>query len=566
MAYVGNTERLCQAIVDCDKEGVAACLTEDMADPNNRDYTGRTSLHLACMTSTPDIVQCLVDNGARLVSRLADGRTALHLAAARGSLEIVKILLRKSEQNEAEQGRPDTRQDKNGDSESEFEEPNAGGDQSSYTSGSFIHVDRETNMDSDGIDLAMCENEKEPDIYDINVVSWDIPTSALHLAILNGHINVVDELVASFGADVLLPVKLVHGHSNSPRAAILNLALALRLPFEKVYTMTEKLLQLGALPTQADLGNVTAVHYVAASDHPALLDTYLNHNRPATLKAINHLVPSGYSWRTSAHSALTIALSGRNFLGATKLLEAAAPPSIDFESFVKPGQGTFEIVKTNSSKRNKEIFRHETTQPIILAVQKDLPMVAVRLLNSDVDPNTLTTEGYDVLDNISSQRYAIGQSVLDCVRDKITKLRNYHGEVLNYVPPRPLVHPEHCCYGLEPGTYQRWTAERAIRQAQIQYEKAEEEYAMAVKQNENRKGLKQKLSAVHALLEDFERLETALIERGAKPFNDLFPQCLRRSEETISNPKSPRAKPFKVIFDFSVPDLTDTKKKAYLEL
>ncbi|PWY78097.1 ankyrin [Aspergillus sclerotioniger CBS 115572] len=248
MAYVGNLEQLCQAIVNCDLEGVAACLTEDMVDPNNRDYTGRTPLHLACLMSTPEIVKCLVDNGASLVSRLADGRTALHLAAARGSLEIVRILLQKSEQNEAEQGQPDIRQDRNGGNESEIEE------------------------------LALVETKAptppEPDIYDINVVAWDTPTSALHLAMLNGHVDVVDELVASFGADVLLPVKLTHPYSNTPRVAILNLVLALQLPFEKVNTMTEKLLQLGALPTQADLGNVTAVHYAAASDYPALLDLH----------------------------------------------------------------------------------------------------------------------------------------------------------------------------------------------------------------------------------------------------------------------------------------------------
>ncbi|PYI05666.1 ankyrin repeat protein [Aspergillus sclerotiicarbonarius CBS 121057] len=565
MAYVGNTERLCQAIVNCDIEGVEACLTEGTADPNNRDYTGRTPLHLACLTSTPEIVQCLLDHGARLISRLADGRTALHLAAARGSLEIVRILLRRSEQNEAEQSQPDTQQDGKGGDESEIEEPNAGGDQSSCTSGSFIHVDREIDADSDGIDLAMCENEMEPDIYDINVVSWDIPTSALHLAILNGHVDVVNELVASFGADVLLPVKLFYDHSNSPRAAILNLALALRLPLEKVNTMTEKLLQLGALPTQADLGNVTPLHYVAASDHADLLDTYLNHNRPATMKAINYLVPSGYSWRTSAHSALMIALLGRNSLGATKLLGAAAQPSIDFESFVKPGQGIFERIKTNSSDRNKEIFRHELTQPIILAVQKDLPVVAVRLLDSDVDPNELTPEGYNVLDDVSCQSYTIGQSVLDCVRDKIAKLRNYHGENLNDVPPLPLVHPDHCLNGLELGTYQMWTAEKAICQAKMRYEKDEKKYAKAVNNNENRKGLEQKFLAVRALLEEFEGLETALVEKGAKPFYDLFPECERPGKE-ISNPGSPRTEPFKVEYNFSVPDLTDTRKKAYFEL
>lgn len=39
MAYVGNTTRLCQAIVDQDLEHVEDWLSQEGSDPNCRDYS-----------------------------------------------------------------------------------------------------------------------------------------------------------------------------------------------------------------------------------------------------------------------------------------------------------------------------------------------------------------------------------------------------------------------------------------------------------------------------------------------------------------------------------------------
>lgn len=103
MAYVGDTARLCQAIVDGDLEHVQDWCAQEGVDVNRRDYTGRTPLHLAVMASTLEIVKCLIDNGARLIARLVDGRTALHLAAARGDVGMVKALMDRSLANQEEE-------------------------------------------------------------------------------------------------------------------------------------------------------------------------------------------------------------------------------------------------------------------------------------------------------------------------------------------------------------------------------------------------------------------------------------------------------------------------------
>jgi ankyrin repeat protein len=210
MAYVGNTARLCQ-----DLEHVTDWLAQEGADPNSRDYTGRAPLHLAAMSSTPEIVRALVDGGARLVARLADGKTALHLAAARGEAEIVKILLDKSASNEAEHEekqdlrrreknvtRTETEDDETKSKKTDDEEESDGeliddvesddGAQSMAT-GSFVKVG---NKEAKSLDeSALEDDEEEPDFYDINVVAWDMPCSALHFAIVEGHVEVVKLLV-----------------------------------------------------------------------------------------------------------------------------------------------------------------------------------------------------------------------------------------------------------------------------------------------------------------------------------------------------------------------------------
>ena len=84
MAYIGKTQELCQKICDGDIDFVEAWCQSNPDSIDRRDHTGRTPLHLAAQSSTPEVLDCLVDHGARIVARLVDGMTALHIAAARG--------------------------------------------------------------------------------------------------------------------------------------------------------------------------------------------------------------------------------------------------------------------------------------------------------------------------------------------------------------------------------------------------------------------------------------------------------------------------------------------------
>jgi ankyrin repeat protein len=202
------------------------------------------------MASTPEIVQCLIDHGARLVARLVDGRTALHIAAARGNKEMVKALMDRSLANEEEEdeklearraARRSERKvsghakddDDMSDAESEASEITLDSQESdSMTMGSFVKVEKEkqnqdvschcTNVpfsitakssaclpSSHTQDGVPEDSTDDPDIYEVDVIAWDYGLSPLHLAILNGHLGIIDLLVSEYGADVLLPVKQV---------------------------------------------------------------------------------------------------------------------------------------------------------------------------------------------------------------------------------------------------------------------------------------------------------------------------------------------------------------------
>lgn len=307
MAYIGNTARLCQDIVDGELEHVQDWLSQDGADPNTRDHTGRTPLHLAVTSSTADIVKCLVDHGARLVARLADGRNALHLAAERGDTEIVKILMDKSTANEAEEEEkqaqnksaktaPTPQEDGHTeDSDSDMDlvsdaESDSDDEQQSMATGSFVKVKKDENSAPAGAVLE--DKEDDPDFYDIKVVAWDSPCSAMHFAIICGHEEVVKLLCQESGADILIPVKDLN-EEKQPTAAILTLVLSIKLPIEKAKSMVKTILSLGASSAQADMNGSTAFQRIVEENAAELVEVLLAFDEIGSKNSINHLSFSG---------------------------------------------------------------------------------------------------------------------------------------------------------------------------------------------------------------------------------------------------------------------------------
>ncbi|KLU87586.1 ankyrin repeat protein [Magnaporthiopsis poae ATCC 64411] len=586
MAYVGNTARLCQAIVDGDAEHVQDWLAQEGADPNKRDHTGRAPLHLAAMTSTPEVVRLLVDKGARLVARLADGRTALHLAAERGSVDIVKILMDKSNENEAEAEEKKDRQrsaqatgikakageTKLDESQDEDEEDGSDGELvddddlsdeddegRSMATGSFVKIERQ---DSKAAAQDVIPDDEGDDFYDVNVVAWDTPCSALHLAIISGHIDVVKLLCEEYGADVLLPVKIL-GNDSKPVAALLTLVLSLSLPVDQAKSMTKTLLALGATSAQADMKHMTAFYRYVDKGASELVETLLELDPVGAQTAINHLAWPDF-WK--AIGPLQAAVQSGDSRLALKLLDAGAIPEIDFETWLKSAKQAIEN-RLHTAESNNNTFRSAVDQPLMLAVESADPTSAIALLERGADPNALTKMSFNVMNGGYYRNHYTGETALDVVRRHLALVRQYEGEKPSRAAPQPLVGAEAALEGLIPGTWKHWVVTQSVADAQKEAESLAGAYAADLKRIEKKKGQLEKKEAIAKVARALEKVETAILERGGKTFDELHPEVNGNVRILNKTGFDQKQTPFEFKHSFyGVKDVTPAREAAYVEL
>jgi ankyrin repeat protein len=617
MAYVGNTARLCQAIVEGDLEHVQDWLNQEGADPNRRDYTGRTPLHLAVMSSTPEVIQSLIDAGARIVARLVDGKTALHLAAMRGESSIVKALLIKSESNEEKEAEKvaskrraqnsasesdrvpikTTEAAANGtihDSEQEFDESasvdmehdedddidmldDSSENADATTEHSIIKIDRKSSTAAHE-NLPDDADEDEPDVYDVNVLSWDVAVSPLHLAIAHGHTDVVKALVQDFGADLLLPVKLLDDYSKAPRAAILPIVLALQLPAQRAQEMTKLLINLGASAAQADVEHVTALHYFTAHS-VGLLNTMITANQPAAQRAVNHIAVSGSQYSSNGTSVLQTAIEHRDIAAVEALLELGAKPEIDFGTYMTSCKDRWNV--TGSTEDNQKRFRQDFKQPVFTAVDSEMTSIVLRLLDAGAGVDSLTPDAWKASNQQNMYSNSSIHSLLDAVRHRSENMRTflatgetpggnsyYYGSRAKRFHPIALQNDAEYLQGHQPRSYGHWSLLEQIKDAKNSYEEDLKLYKEYVEPKDDPKGTKEKKATVQARLLEFETLESQLLNRGAKTFKELYPDVKIPEEQPYHgyNYEPEQPKPFQPLLSFRLPDMTDERRQAYVEL
>ncbi|RDL39383.1 uncharacterized protein BP5553_03723 [Venustampulla echinocandica] len=586
MAYVGDTARLCQAISDGDLEHVEDWCGQEGVDVNCRDYTGRTPLHLATMTSTPEIVQCLIDNGARLTARLVDGRTALHIAAARGSTAMVAALMDKSLENEEEEdekkearhkakraeraskGRntQDTEQEDvdMDDASSEASEITLDSDDDSdaMTMGSFVKVDKEHPKEDEVLE----DSPDSPDVYDVDVIAWDHGLSPLHFAILNGHLDVIELLVSEYGSDVLIPVKLTDPYNNSPRAAIMTLVLTMSLPAEKAKQVAKLLLKLGATSAQGDMKRITALHYIVAGGNKDILNVLFSDDRPAALSVINNVGSSNEYFSQIAAPLITAIDKGDGDMVST-LLQAGAKPSIEFDDWVKTYLAVYRLAKHLNSEETKTRFHSQVTQLVVKAADNFMGSTVDELIKYGADKASCSPMTHLIIQDHQRGNYQRGEFLLDIIRKNLKELREYeepyhHGQQ----KPEKLQDQEVYTRGIPEGTYQYFNALEDFRNQEQANKRAWGWYEESLKSN-IQKGAKEKSAAIAEVIKELENTERLLIKAGAESFYEKYPKITKYNDNQRSYRYTPpEVKPYETSVTFIVPDLTDANKDRYLKL
>ena len=89
-----NGERILKEATVWGEEAVIKALLAHRADPNGRDLSGWTPVHVAQNNDRLDLARLLVENGADVNAADNDGRTPLHMAASRGKTETVRGLIK----------------------------------------------------------------------------------------------------------------------------------------------------------------------------------------------------------------------------------------------------------------------------------------------------------------------------------------------------------------------------------------------------------------------------------------------------------------------------------------
>jgi hypothetical protein len=117
------------------------------------------------------------------------------------------------------------------------------------------------------------------------------------------------------------------------------------------------------------------------------------------------------------------------------------------------------------------------------------------------------------------------------------------------------------------GTYQHWLVSADIEKTMEAYRKDYESFKKEEKRINSLNGLSEKKEAIQDALSQLERVEVALLEKGAKTFKELYPNIETMSQSQDFDNEDTDDTDYNLDFGFGgVKDLTSCRKDAYFRL
>lgn len=215
-----------------------------------------------------------------------------------------------------------------------------------------------------------------------------------------------------------------------------------------------------------------------------------------------------------------------------------------------------------SLEDNIEIFETTVEQPIIMALQCPDPIVVVELIKRGADPNTMTIDSRKVLKNKS--RFDRGETVLDLVRGQKKRLRDYKPPTIS--PPELQYGMDEALGRIDEGTWKYATIKLAVDLAKRENQRKLECHNAG--RYVDSEGGQMKQAAIDSAVKALEKIERELLAKGAKTFEELYPEYQRPESVGCVRWEPPR-KSLKFEAEFTIhPDnnLTEKRKAKYIEL
>lgn len=189
--------------------------------------------------------------------------------------------------------------------------------------------------------------------------------------------------------------------------------------------VVKSLLQLGASSAQV-VNQVSPVQDTVHRNNLEVLKPFFKYDEPAARSILNHLCGGDYYIGFTLASPLLTAILTQKVAAVNVLLSLGAQTSIVYEEFTKYLHRKSDQKSWMQPNTESEQYQHryKTTvqQPVILAIERDLPTVVQELLRRDVNPNTLTKTDQAVLLEAHNRANQAGTTLLDAIPDELAVL------------------------------------------------------------------------------------------------------------------------------------------------